>query len=138
MKALYDIFGSPTLIHLKFARLEFYVIKRLNHLIYSLDDYNPEGGGRDMTYQGQRWNDSLPSDPEILSSIFCHLLDIAYYGSLPVRSEHRYQINHLINSYQLGSIRYLSEDQVAISNTQPIGYAPYYEYVYQRRAYPLP
>jgi hypothetical protein len=98
MNCLYDLFGSPTLIHMKFSKLQFYAIKRLNHLIYNLEDYNPEGGGsRDFTYQGQIWNDSLPSDPELLSSIFCHLLDIAYYGSQLIRKDVKYNINHLIN-----------------------------------------
>lgn len=50
MKAIFDIFGSPTLIHMKFANLELYAIKRLNYLVYNLDDYNPEGGGKDLKY----------------------------------------------------------------------------------------
>lgn len=83
MKDLYDIFGSPTLIHMKFAKLQIYAIKRLNFLIYNPEHYNSEGASRNFQYQGQIWNDSLPSDPELLSSIFCHILDIAYYGSLP-------------------------------------------------------
>lgn len=99
MNSLYDIFGSPALIHMKYAKLQFYSIKRLNHLMYNLDDYNCEGGGtRDFTYQGQHWNDSLPSDPELLSSVFCNLLDIAYYGSQLIRKDVRYTINHLINA----------------------------------------
>lgn len=138
MRSLIDIFGSPTSIHMKFAKLQYYAIKRLSHLIYQLDDYNPEGGGRDLTYQGQLWNDSMPSDPELLSSIFCHLLDIAYYGSQPLRTDFKHTINHLINSSQLSNIYYLADDQIAIANTQPVGYVPYYEYVYQKRAYPLP
>jgi hypothetical protein len=66
---------------MKYANLELYAIKRLNYLVSDLDDYNPEGGGSNMRYLDCFWNDSLPSDPELISSIFCHLLDIAYYGA---------------------------------------------------------
>lgn len=38
----------------------------------------------------------------------------------------------------MSSVGYLADDQLAIVNTQPIGYVPYYEYVYQKRAYQLP
>jgi len=60
--------------------LHYYAIKRLTALILNPDDYNPEGGGRDLTYQGAFWNEAYPSDPELISSIFGHLLDVAYYG----------------------------------------------------------
>lgn len=66
------------------------------------------------------------------------MLDIAYYGSQLIRKDVKYTINHLINANQMSSVHYLAEDQIAIVNTQPIGYAPYYEYVFQRRAYQLP
>ena len=108
MKTLYDIFGSPTLIHMKFANLQIYAIKRLNYLVFNLDDFNSEGGGKNLKYQDIFWNDSLPSDPELISSIFCHLLDIAYYGSK--QYDYKNTINHLINSSQTSCIHYLSDD----------------------------
>jgi hypothetical protein len=60
-----------------------YTIKRLNSLALNPEDYNPEGSGKDFLYQRSEWNQGFPSDPEIISSIFCYLLDIAYYGQVP-------------------------------------------------------
>ena len=34
MKILYDIFNSTSIIHLKFMKLQMYVIKRLAHLAF--------------------------------------------------------------------------------------------------------
>jgi hypothetical protein len=109
MKQIYDIFGSVTLIHTKYANLQLYVIKRLHSILTSNDAFSSDSGGKQMTYQRQYWTDSLPSDPEIVSSIFCHLLDAAYYGSVP-RSDYRSTINHLINSSQVSCIHYLSDE----------------------------
>lgn len=109
LTSIYNLFGATTTIHMKFANLQLYVIKRLNQLVYNIEDYNPLGGGKNLMYQSQYWNDSLPSDPELISCIFCHLLDIAYYGSVP-RTDYRNAISHLITSNQVNSINYLSEE----------------------------
>ena len=34
IKILYDIFNSPSIIHLKFMKIHMYVIKRLEHLAF--------------------------------------------------------------------------------------------------------
>ena len=138
MQDIYDLFNSPSMIHMKFMKLHMYSIKRLSHLLNMRSDYNPEGGGRETLYQQQPWSDALPSDPELISSIFCHLLDMCYYGSHYPKDAHKYMINHLITAGNMSNINYLPEDQYAILNTQPLGYAPRYEYVYRRTAYKLP
>jgi len=40
LRTLFDIFGSPTAIHTKFANLQHYAIKRLLYLAYNIEDYN--------------------------------------------------------------------------------------------------
>ncbi len=47
---VFNLFGSPTSIHMKFANLSLYTIKRFNTLYYNMDDYNPLGGSSDMKY----------------------------------------------------------------------------------------
>ena len=84
IKYIFEIFNSPAMIHMKYMNLHMYVIKRMSSLVTNPEDYNPEGCGADFLYQGQTWNEGFPSDPEIISSIFGKLLDIAYYGQFPV------------------------------------------------------
>jgi hypothetical protein len=50
VKTIFEIFNSPAAIHLKYMNLHYYAIKRLTALILNPDDYNPEGGGRDLMY----------------------------------------------------------------------------------------
>ncbi len=99
LKTLFDIFNAPSLIHMKYMNLQMYTIKRLHYLGGKPEDYNPEGSGRDFVYQGSLWNEGFPSDPEMISSIFCYLLDAAYYGQIPLQEwgKKTYMINHLIS-----------------------------------------
>ena len=68
---------------MKYMNLQMYSIKRLHLLVANPEDFNPEGSGKDFVYQGAFWNEGFPSDPEVISSIFCYLLDVAYYGQMP-------------------------------------------------------
>jgi hypothetical protein len=100
IKDLYEVFNSPALIHMKYMNLHMYVIKRMSHLIVNPEDYNPEGCGGDFHYQGSTWNEGFPSDPEIISSIFTHLLDFSFFGKYPSLHDwgkRNYTINHLIS-----------------------------------------
>ena len=97
MKVLYEIFNSPSMIHMKFMKLQLYVIKRLTRLAFYKDEYSADSGGRDTLYHGNYWSEALPSDSELIASIFCHLLDIAYYGQYP-KDSFKYYVPHLLNS----------------------------------------
>ena len=107
MRHVYSIFGSCTGIHLKFGKLEIFAIKRLSQLCIDQDSYNPEGSGKGMLYLDGPWSDALPSDPELISSIFGHILDAAYYGALPRNYDIKHCINHLINAANLSTVNYL-------------------------------
>ena len=137
LTAVMELFNAPTAVHMKFVNLQLYSIKRLNHLVHNLDDYNPACGGKDLKYQGRLWSDSLPADSELIASIFCHLLDVAYYGSIP-RQDYRNSIGHYISSSNGSSINCLSEDQLGLMNMVSHGYEPYYQYVYKRQVYQVP
>lgn len=87
-----------------------YAIKRLDYLTRNFNEYKSNGCSSGFTYLGSPWNDSLPSDPELISSIFCHLLDISYFGSQPPRQNALHQINHMLTSSQVSSVYFLPED----------------------------
>lgn len=55
------------------------MIKRINSLIADPEDYNYKGGSRHILYKGYTWSRDLPSDPEIIASVFSRLLDDAYF-----------------------------------------------------------
>lgn len=137
LTAVMELFNAPTAVNMKFRNLQLYSIKRLNHLVHNLDDFNCRGGGRDLKYQGRLWSDSKPADSELIASTFCHLLDVAYYGSIP-RNDYHKSIGHYITSSNGSSINCLSEDQLGLMNMVTHGYEPYYQYVYKRHVFQVP
>jgi hypothetical protein len=53
-----------------------YVIKRLSHLAFQRGRFSEDGSSIETVYQQQYWTEALPTDSEIIASIFCHLMDI--------------------------------------------------------------
>jgi hypothetical protein len=109
MKILYDIFNAPSIIHMKFMKLHMYTIKRLAHLTFLKGVFSEDGGGQETSYQQQSWTEALPSDPEIIASIFCHLMDISFHGQFPKETT-KYTVHHLLNSSQVNDIHYMPDD----------------------------
>lgn len=50
MAGIYGLFGSPTMIDLKFSELQVYAIKRLRYLLKNERDYDPQGAGDHFQY----------------------------------------------------------------------------------------
>lgn len=110
----------------KFAHCQFYVLKRIDTLVNNPADYNFKGGSKFMLYKGQSWSKELPSDPEIISMIFARILDDGYFA---VKEKVKLGVPHYLDSTK---IHYkINEDQIGMINNQPIGYLPYYQYIYK-------
>jgi hypothetical protein len=53
-----------------------------------------------MVYKGQLWSDELPSDPEIIAALFCHILDDAYYYNKNQKDVLKNPSGHLLDHTQ--------------------------------------
>ena len=110
MRTLYEIFGCITRLHYKFGNKQLYVIKRIAKLLENPDDYNFKGGSKYMLYRNREWSSDLPSDPEIIVAIFCHLMDDAYFSSKSQKQVLSNPVCHLLELIQIQSIPYIPDD----------------------------
>ena len=115
VKIIWEIFGYCTIISAKFSGKEYYVIKRLKALVDNMDDYNFKGGSHTMMYKKQTWSHELPSDPEVISTMFCRLLDDAY---LRDKEKMKVAYNHYLDASMIHLPYQMPEDQVALLNNQ--------------------
>eukprot|EP00347_Sterkiella_histriomuscorum_P016042 403354709 len=130
----WELFRSTAIVNSKFSNREFYVIKRLKFLTQDEEDYNFKGGSSKMLYKNQSWSRDLPSDPEIISAIFCRYLDDNYFtNELKIKQGH----NHYLDSLTSYMPYKLPDDQLALFNNQPVGYIPYYQYVAKKMIHPV-
>jgi hypothetical protein len=117
----YTSAGYTTIISSKFANKHYYVLKRLRCLVENPQDFNPRGGSKFMTYKGQLWTRDYPSDPELVATIFCRLLDDGYFS---IKEKQKTGVLHYIDALKPNTK--MVEDQYGLINTQPQGYLPYY------------
>ncbi|CDW82588.1 UNKNOWN [Stylonychia lemnae] len=135
MFAVNEILRSVNSINIDYSGSQIYILKRMAFLIQDPEDYNYKGGSIKMLYKGQTWSKLLPSDPELVASVFCALLDDSYF----IDDEKKKRgIRHYIDSTDQHRAKRTAEDQVALINTQHVGYVPYYHYVAQQKIHPVP
>ena len=67
-------------------------------MVETPNDFNYKGGSLLMQYKRKLWNYDLPSDPEIVASVFCHLLDNAYFDDKGRKDLLKNPTYHLLDS----------------------------------------
>lgn len=89
LRQIYSILNSVSRIAPPYNGKELYVLKRLEQMSVNESSYK-EQGFLNVHFDGRTWEQGqLPSDPEIVASVFCALLD---YSS-GKRRFHYYDLN---------------------------------------------
>ena len=75
LKEILSIFNSVAQITPGYCNKELYVLKRLDAFLQNENNYK-ESGVIQNVFEGKQWElGHLPSDPDIVSAVFCALLD---------------------------------------------------------------
>jgi hypothetical protein len=77
-----------------------------------------------MLYKRQTWSKELPSDSEIIATVFCRLLDDAFFKNNTDKMKNG--VNHYMDLTMVHNVAMIPEDQFGIINTQQVGYIPYF------------
>ena len=111
LRQIYNILNSVARIVPAYAHKELYVLKRLDAMSVNETNYK-EQGFMSTYFEGKTWEQGqLPSDPEIVASVFCALLD---YSSKN-RRHHFYDLN-LTHGY---IVKEFDNKDVSLVNRQP-------------------
>lgn len=121
LQEIYNVFNSIGQIAPQYKDMDAYVIKR----VYELSQ-------NENFFTEQAEEQGLPSDPEIVCSVFCALLD--YSNNTNDSHSHYFD-----NNVTLRDIKKLGENDFAIRNSQPrLVCKPHFELVIKRAVWQMP
>lgn len=89
LKEILSILNSVAQITPGYCNKELYVLKRIDAFLQNENNYKESGVDQNV-FEGKQWElGQLPSDPDIVSAVFCALLDY----SVKDKRQHLYDSN---------------------------------------------
>lgn len=125
--------GSVVALSHRYANKELYVVKRLWTLSQDPGAYLDCGSSE--LFEGKAWvrGGDLPSDPELVASVFCALLN---YSAMARKNTHLHLLDANATQHTLES---LQKEDFALLNRQPnLLYKAHFELVFNRRVWLMP